>query len=231
MVVNDLAAVLARHPLFSQLTTEERSRICTRSILRQYRRGAIIFSTGDPVRAFMLVRSGTVRLLKRAPDGREQTVIFADVGETLGEVAIFANRPYLVDAEAFTDATVYALPAQLIRSLLHTAPQFAETLVTLFANRIGQLYEIIEDLAFRSAVARVAHLLSEETHVLTQTEMASMVGMSRETLNRALHTLEQQGAIRIESGHVTHRNRAQLVDIALVASTPLLSDHPPMSRE
>jgi len=172
--------------------------------------------------------SGTVRLLKRSPDGREQTVIFADVGETLGEVAIFANRPYLVDAEAFTDATLYALPAQHIRSLFHTAPQFAETLVTLFANRIGHLYEIIEDLAFRSAVARVAHLLSEETHVLTQTEMASMIGMSRETLNRALHTLEQQGAIRIESGHVTHRNRAQLVDIALVASTPLLSDHPPM---
>jgi CRP/FNR family cyclic AMP-dependent transcriptional regulator len=213
--VDNLAPLLARHPLFAQLTADERTRICVRSISRQYRRGAIIFSAGDSVRAFKIVRSGTVRLLKRASDGREQTVTFADIGETLGEIAIFANRPYMVDAEAFTDVALYALPAQHIRHLLHASPQFAEVLVTLFANRIGHLYEIIEDLAFRSAVARVAHLLLEETHVLTQTEMASMVGMSREALNRALHTLEQQSAIRIESGHATHRSHVLLEAIAL----------------
>jgi CRP/FNR family cyclic AMP-dependent transcriptional regulator len=215
MEMDDLAALLARHPLFAQLTADERTRICVRSISRQYRRGAIIFSAGDSVRAFKIVRSGTVRLLKRASDGREQTVTFADIGETLGEIAIFANRSYMVDAEAFTDVALYALPAQQIRHLLHSSPQFTEVLVTLFANRIGHLYEIIEDLAFRSAVARVAHLLLEETHVLTQTQMASIVGMSREALNRALHVLEQQGAIRIESGHATYRSRVLLEAIAL----------------
>lgn len=226
--VDNLAALLARHPLFAQLTTDECTQICARSIVRQYRRGAIIFSAGDAVHAFKLVRSGTVRLLKRASDGREQTVTFADVGETLGEIAIFANRPYMVDAEAFTDVTLYALPAQHIRHLLHASPQFTEVLVMLFANRIGHLYEIIEDLAFRSAVARVAHLLIEDTHVLTQTQMASMVGMSREALNRALHVLEQQGAIRIESGHATYRSRELLAAIALQLAP---SDRSPVPTE
>lgn len=226
--VDNLAALLARHPLFAQLTTDECARICARSIVRQYRRGAIIFSAGDAVRAFKLVRSGTVRLLKRASDGREQTVTFADVGETLGEIAIFANRPYMVDAEAFTDVELYALPAQHVRHLLHTSPQFTEVLVTLFANRIGHLYEIIEDLAFRSAVARVAHLLLEETHALTQTQMASMAGMSREALNRALHVLEQQGAIRIESGRATYRSRVLLEAIALQLAP---SDRSPVPTE
>ncbi len=215
MQMDDLAALLARHPLFAQLTTDERTRICARSILRQYRRGAIIYSAGDPVRSFGLVRSGTVRLLKRASDGREQTVIFADVGVTLGEIAMFANQPHMVDAEAFTDVALYALPAPHIRSLLHTSPPFAEVMMTLIANRVGHLHGIIDDLAFRSAVARVAHLLLEDTHVLTQTQMASMVGMSREALNRALHTLERQGAIRIESGNATDRSRVLLEAIAL----------------
>jgi CRP/FNR family transcriptional regulator, cyclic AMP receptor protein len=239
--VDNLAALLARHPLFAQLTTDERTLICARSIVRQYRRGAIIFSAGDSVRAFNLVRSGTVRFLKRASDGREQTITFADVGETLGEMAIFANQPYMVDAEAFTDVALYALPAQHIRHFLHTSPQFAEVLMTLVTNRIDHLYGIIEDLAFRSGVARVAHLLLEETHVLTQTQMASMVGMSREALNRALHVLEQQGAIRIESGHATCRSRVLLEDIALqlgpsdrsavpTESASLQSGHPPVHR-
>jgi CRP/FNR family transcriptional regulator len=210
----DLLESLAAHPLFANLPVEKRVEVAARMVPRQYRRGAMIFSEGETATALHLVGSGTVRIVKRSPGGREQTLLFADRGETFAEIPIFDHGPYPADAEAFTDALVYALPATDIFHLLRTTPAFAESALAIFASRNRHLTEIVENLAFRPVIGRVARTLLDDPHTQTQTQMAATVGAAREMVNRSLHTLDREGIIRIESGRITILDHSRLAEIA-----------------
>ena len=210
----DLLVSLAAHPLFANLPEEMRAEVAARMVSRRYRRGAVIFSEGDPATALHIVGSGTVRIVKRSPNGREQTLIFADAGDSFAEIPVFDHGPYPASAEAFTDVLVYAFPAADITRLVRTTPLFAENAVAVFAARNRHLTEIVENLAFRPVIGRVARTLLDDPHEQTQTEMAAMVGAAREMVNRSLHTLEREGIIAMAGGHITIRDRDRLAEIA-----------------
>jgi CRP/FNR family transcriptional regulator len=212
-----LAALLAAHPLFAALTPEERASVAARFIPRHYKRGATLFNEGDPVAAFHLVGNGTIRIVKRSPAGREQTLLFADAGQSFAEVPAFDGGPYPASAEAFTDATVYALPIAEFRRLLRASPALTERALAMLGARNRHLTEIVESLAFRPVIGRVARTLLDDPREQTQTQMAAMVGAAREMVNRSLHTLEREGIIGMEGGHITIRDRDRLAEIAAEA--------------
>jgi CRP-like cAMP-binding protein len=207
-------ALLAVHPLFARLPDDVRADVAARMAPRHYRRGAVIFTEGDRATALHIVGSGTVRIIKRSPNGREQTLLFADAGDSFAEVPVFDHGPYPASAEAFTDALIYALPASDITRLVHTTPAFAESALAIFASRNRRLTEIVENLAFRPVIGRVARTLLDDPHAQTQTEMAATVGAAREMVNRSLHTLDREAIIRIENGHITILDRDRLHAIA-----------------
>ncbi len=213
----DLPEILAAHSLFAALTPDERAAVAARFIPRHHKRGATLFAEGDPVAAFHLVGGGTVRIAKRSPSGREQTLLFADAGESFAEVPAFDSGPYPADAEAFTDAVVYALPIADFRRLLRASPALAERALAMLGARNRHLTEIVESLAFRPVIGRVARMLLDDPRAQTQTQMAAMVGAAREMVNRSLHTLEREGIIGVESGRITIRDRARLAEIAAEA--------------
>jgi CRP/FNR family transcriptional regulator len=210
----DLLALLAAHPLLAALTPDERADVAARFVPRSYKRGTILFNEGDPVTAFHLIASGTVRIVKRSPAGREQTLLFADAGESFAEVPAFDGGPYPASAEAFTDALIYALPIADFRRLLRTRPALAERALAMLGARNRRLTEIVENLAFRPVIGRVARALLDDPREQTQTQLAAMVGAAREMVNRSLHTLEREGIIGMEGGHITIRNRDRLAEIA-----------------
>jgi CRP/FNR family cyclic AMP-dependent transcriptional regulator len=214
MAAMDPGALLAAHPLFARLPGEVRANVAVRMVFRRYRRGAVIFTEGEPATALHIVGSGTVRILKRSPSGREQTLLFADAGDSFAEVPVFDHGPYPASAEAFTDALIYALPAADITRLVRTTPVFAENAVAVFAARNRRLTEIVENLAFRPVIGRVARTLLDDPHEQTQTEMAAMVGAAREMVNRSLHTLDREGIIGIAGGRITIFDRDRLAEIA-----------------
>lgn len=214
MSTKDPAALLAAHPLFARLPEGVRTDVAARMVPRRYRRGAVIFTEGDPATALHLVGAGTVRIIKRSPTGREQTLLFADAGDSFAEVPVFDHGPYPASAEAFTDVLVYTLPSADITRLVRTIPVFAENAVAIFAARNRRLTEIVENLAFRPVIGRVARTLLDDPHEQTQTEMAAMVGAAREMVNRSLHTLEREGIIRLDRGHIAILDRDRLAEIA-----------------
>jgi len=214
MAAMDPGALLAAHPLFARLPGKVRADVAVHMVFRRYRRGAVIFTEGEPATALHIVGSGTVRIIKRSPSGREQTLLFADAGDSFAEVPVFDHGPYPASAEAFTDALIYALPAADITRLVRTMPVFAENAVAVFAARNRRLTEIVENLAFRPVIGRVARTLLDDPHEQTQTEMAAMVGAAREMVNRSLHTLDREGIIGIAGGRITILDRDRLAEIA-----------------
>jgi len=215
MSAKEPAALLAAHPLFARLPVERRADLTARMVPRRYRRGAVIFTEGEPATALHLVGEGTVRIIKRSPSGREQTLLFADAGDSFAEVPVFDHGPYPASAEAFTDTLIFALPAADILQLLRTTPVFAENAVAIFAARNRRLTEIVENLAFRPVIGRVARTLLDDPHEQTQTEMAAMVGAAREMVNRSLHTLERDRIIQLHgAGRIAILDRDRLAEIA-----------------
>lgn len=83
MAAMDPGTLLAAHPLFARLPGEVRANVAVRMVVRRYRRGAVIFTEGEPATALHIVGSGTVRILKRSPSGREQTLQQVDVNKVL----------------------------------------------------------------------------------------------------------------------------------------------------
>ncbi|MEZ4568764.1 MAG: helix-turn-helix domain-containing protein [Thermomicrobiales bacterium] len=81
----------------------------------------------------------------------------------------------------------------------------------MLSKRLRHFSELIEDLSLRPVLGRVARLLLlENDEYLTQSQMASMIGSSREVVNRSLHRLEHDGIITINHHHVTVRDAAKL---------------------
>jgi CRP-like cAMP-binding protein len=209
----DLSTLLAAHPLFATLTAEERTAVGARMAARRYPRGATIFFEGEPTHGLLLVGGGVVRVVKRSPGGREQTLRFIDPGQIFAEAPLFDGGTYPASAEAFTDVLLYTLPVADFRVLLRTVPQLAETALAMLAARNRHLTDLVENLAFRPVIGRVARALLDEPREQTQMQMAATVGAAREMVNRSLHLLEREGVIRMASGHITILDRERLAEI------------------
>ncbi len=83
----------------------------------------------------------------------------------------------------------------------------------MLAARNRHLTDLVENLAFRPVIGRVARALLDEPREQTQMQMAVTVGAAREMVNRSLHLLEREGVIRMASGHITILDRERLAEI------------------
>src|SRR6185312_8018131 len=94
----DKLQLLKSHPLFAKFRPDVLVRLCTYVATRKYRRGAIIFSRGDPGSSLYVVASGTVRISVQSPGGKDAVFNLINAGELFGEIALLDGRPRTADA-------------------------------------------------------------------------------------------------------------------------------------
>ena len=123
---------------------------------------------------------------------------------------------------AMTPAVLYAIRREDLKFILHDPPRICVNIIKSLANRVRRDAKLVEELSSTQALARLAKLLigryaGEEATVgyfLTQQDMANMIGTSREVVNRALKTMEDRGAIRLNRHRVVVANKDLLSDLA-----------------
>ena len=183
---------------------------------RHYRAGDVISRKGDRCEGLCIVLSGRVRTVITSEDGREQVLKVFGPGRTFGDIPVFDDEPNPADAVAVTESTIAVVPQAEILGLLRRHPDLCIDVIRLFASRLRAYKQVIEDLALRTVVARVARLLVDHArgaHTLveesanrrldyTQDEIAAMVGSVREVVQRALKALEHAGLVESERGRI-----------------------------
>lgn len=191
-----------------------------------YQAGEMIFLEGDPCAGLFLIESGQVKAFKISAEGREQTLHALGPGHSFNEVAVLDGGPNPANAMAVDTAVILRLARDDIRQLALQHPALAWAMMEHIARRARFLVSVVEDLGLRSVKARLAKLLLEEaqrsadagsverSHLLTQQEMASRLGTVREMIGRALRSLAQDGAIRIDRHRIEVIDRARLEDQA-----------------
>ncbi|KQU89662.1 Crp/Fnr family transcriptional regulator [Variovorax sp. Root318D1] len=214
---------LAADPWFSTLSASLRHDILRRAQVRHYPDASVICRRGDPADAWLAVLVGAVRIGSHTPNDRQITLRYVEPGVWFGEVEMFdmKGRPY--DFLAHGDTTLLCVGREDVQQILADHPEFCVALLRLQSQRARQLYRLVEDLNTKTLRARIARHLSQlartygapahkgdpEVRIglrLRQTELADLIGCSRQRLNQELKLMERDQTIRVEPGGVVVRN-------------------------
>lgn len=191
--------------LFSAFPEDLRSQLREQMEVRTFARGEQLFRQGDPATELYVVLEGRIAIATQARDGREAVVAVLERGGLFGELALFDGAPRSAHGRALTDSTVAVLPYEPVREALHRRPETLWVVVRLLAERLRATDEALADAVFLDVPARTAKRLLELangqerfTIPLTQEELASMIGASRERVNKALALFTRLGWLEIE---------------------------------
>lgn len=208
---------LSRHELFSELSDADLEQIATRLLVRQYAKGQIVFAQGDPGASLYLIESGRVSVTLSTPDGREVLIASLGPGDLLGELALLDGEPRSADAVVQEEAQLYALQRDDFAAFVESRPAVALKLLSALSRKLRRTTQQLEDLALLDVPARLARCLLEMAETrgeavprsksrivsVTQAELASAIGATRESANKWLGYFERQGLLALERGRVT----------------------------
>ncbi len=207
---------------FARLGEEGIKRLEKGILEHSYSKGEVFLLEGEPCPGLYLVASGLIRVFKTSLDGREQVLFLAGPGDSFNDVPVVDGGPNPASAAALENSVVYLVPKEVFLSLLRDYPVLNQEIIKAFTARLRHLTGLVEDLSFRRVIGRVAKVLLQfatsqdspaPVRQLTQQEMAAMVGTARDLVGRALKTLEQEGAIKIEGRRILILKPQKMRDI------------------
>ena len=181
------------------------------------------FRQDDPCPGLFIVDTGSVRIFKLAPSGKEHVLHIAGPGETFAEVAVIGRFAAPACAEAVVDTTALLLPADALTRELDNSHTLCLQLMASMARWVRQFLGLMEDIVLRDAAGRLArHILEAsagdaESFTLPnlKKDLASHLNLTGETLSRTLRRLAESSLIEMGPGQRIHiLDPAALRDVA-----------------
>jgi CRP/FNR family transcriptional regulator, cyclic AMP receptor protein len=182
-----------------------------------------IYAEGDAADRLYVVVSGAVKLSRTWPFGRGLIRILGPP-EMFGALSLFDPGPRRASAIALSDVRAATIDHQAIRSIIQAHPSIAEQFLQILARRLKRTNDDLSDHMFTDATGRVAKCLLQlarrvgvpegnalrVVHNLTQTEIAQLAGVSRETVSISMTNFARRGWIRVDGPSVLIRNPERL---------------------
>jgi CRP-like cAMP-binding protein len=203
-------AFLANLPMFSEMSAQELDRIAAATLPVHVAKGESVFNCGDPCNGFHIVVYGQVKLGFTSPQGIEKVVEIVSPGQSFGEALMFLDKPYIVFAQALSDAMLLHVAKHAVLEELARDPQFARRMISGLARRLHGLVRDVEAYTLRSGQERViGYLLADvadstgngkpvEVHLTPgKSVIASRLNMTPEHFSRILHDLAEGGLIEM----------------------------------
>jgi CRP/FNR family transcriptional regulator len=184
--------------------------------VRRFRRGETVFHQGDPGDALFVVSTGSVKVVLPSDEGAEPAIVaILGPGEFFGELAILDGAPHSATIVAVEATETLVLRRDAFLALIDSDPELRRALLASLAGEIRRLTGHVEDLHFLDLPGRLAsRILRLAAHQpvtadgvriawpYTQSELAGMIGGSRQSVNRLLADLTDQGLVRLERDHL-----------------------------
>ncbi|MEO0853489.1 MAG: Crp/Fnr family transcriptional regulator [Cyanobacteria bacterium J06648_11] len=170
---------------------------------RRLAAGDVLFCQGDRARAVYAIATGRIRLARYGADGCEVTLYRARAGEYLAEAALFADR-YYCHAIADIPSEAIAISKTTLLNYLHANPQVGMDWLERATREVHQLRTHLELRNIPTARDRLLHFLAltipfadrDYTFDRPWKAIASELGLTHDSLYRALAVLERQGRIQ-----------------------------------
>lgn len=203
------SALASRVALFADLTEHEVGVLSSRLRRRRYPRGQVIFVQGDPGTCLYIVEEGQVKMVLSSPEGREMVLGLLGPGDFFGELSLLDGEPHPSDAIAREPCQLVLLERADFLKFLDDHPRVAARLLATLSRRLRHNAQLAYDVAFLDVPARLARTLLELadaegrpvkegialTSRLTQSDLAALVGATRESVNKWVGFYERHGVI------------------------------------
>ena len=210
--------------LFANLADEDIHELMTAAKRRAFRSGEVIFHRDDPGQVLYMIKEGKVKICIISPDGQEISLAVFGKGECFGEFALLDGLPRSADAIALEKVECYTLQRSDFHNAIMKNPKIAIQVLEALTRRLRNTDNMVEDLIFLDVYGRVAKKLLElaDAHGvktddgvrievrLTQQELASMVGASRESVNKVMGYFSEKDFISTDKHRITLHRIADL---------------------
>ena len=220
VIMTTIAELLQKVSFLAGLSAEDRQALAAVIARRRYRRGDIIMQKEEPGHALFIVERGTVRIYVPSAQGNDLILAVLGPGDFFGDLSLLDGRPRSASASVSTDATLLMLERSDFIALLTQRPAAAMAVLEAVAGRLRETDEMASDLAFLDVAGRLAkrlldlasaHGVKRDGGVLidlavTQEDLANMIGVTRESVNRNLSEFQTLGLISKQGRRIVVTN-------------------------
>ncbi len=195
-------------PLFSAIGRDDVLALLSAAYASNHPDGGLLFSAGDPADRFFLVLAGWVNLFALTEAGDQSILEVIEAGQSFAEAAIFASQRFPINAECRPGTRLLEIPARPFLARLSDRGGLAAQLLASLGRWQRRMAAEIGELKRRSPGQRLGWFLltqlredtpgpiDGEGHVLlpmTKVQLASRIGITPESLSRALARLKPLG--------------------------------------
>jgi len=218
------SSYLRQVDIFANLSEEDAQELMAVARKRSFRAGEVIFHRDDPGQVLYVIKEGKVKIALISPDGQEISLVVFGKGECFGEFALLDGEPRSADAIALEKVECYTLQRSDFQNAIMKHPTIAIQVLEVLSRRLRKTDQMVENLIFLDVYGRVAKKLLELANEhgvkvddgtrievrLTQQELASMVGASRESVNKVMGYFTDKQFISTDKHKITIHRIADL---------------------
>jgi CRP-like cAMP-binding protein len=216
------AGLLFQIPLFTSLKPADKANLSTLLRRLTLRKGDVLFRKGDEGAALYIIIQGRIKVAYPSKFGDEVTLAIFGNGDFFGEMALLDGMPRSADATALDETLLYVLNRSDFLSFIVSNPGAVQSVLHALSMRIRKTDDLLGETCFMSISWRLARRLVEMVQNrpgydsgekapvelnLMQKELASLLGVSRESINKELKALRDKGVV------TTSRNTITIVDM------------------
>jgi CRP-like cAMP-binding protein len=213
---------LARVPIFSGLRESDLDELARVAHTRRLAARDELMHKGDDASQVYVVIAGRLRVTTTSADGADVVLNLMDPGDVIGELSLLAGGQRTATVTALEACELLALDRRDFLPFLRDHPAVAVELLQVLAKQVIRVSEFVEDTVFLNLPTRLAKRLTHLARAygrdvdsgvrielkLSQHDLGTMVGTSRESVNKQMRIWEEQGLVTSKQGYVTiHRPR------------------------
>lgn len=201
----------ALYPVLNALPSPLQAQVAAQAQTVVVPAGAVLFDERQPCQGFPFILRGGIRVLKPAANGRELPLYRVLPGESciITSSCLLGHADYNARGVTESETELVLLPRALFDGLLDQSA-FRNFVFHLFSERMAELMQLVEEVAFRKLDQRLAGLLLGRGRLVhaTHQQLADELGSVREMVSRLLKGFAEQGLVRLS------REQVEIVDPA-----------------
>lgn len=201
-----------RVPLFQTLDEEDLAYLKKEAIVKEYKKGDLIFKSGDHPQKMYILYSGFIKIYLDLSDGREQILYIYEKYDFVGGLNVINQDDYLYNSQALKDSTIIEIDRPVFNLLFLNNKEALKVMLNQSYKRIRKSEELVYRLNEINADLKIGKLLislikdygkvNEDKTILlnlsiNRQELAAFSGLSRETISRKLNYMEDEGIIEL----------------------------------
>jgi CRP/FNR family cyclic AMP-dependent transcriptional regulator len=213
----DGEAFLEKLPLFAMLDSEQLDEIAGRMQRRSFAPGVTLYHQDMPGIMLYIIEKGCVRIFSMGRTGQELTLAICGTYDIFGELSLLDHKHHSATAITLLPTVVWLLSHTDLEDLLKRYPVVAQAMIQLLVARVRDVTHHVEAMTFQDVQGRLAYELLKlaerfgrrsETGIevnipLTQGDLATIIGATRESVNKSLSTLRAENLVQVEGVYLT----------------------------